>query len=201
MTNFEIVSKYKDAGVSLPVRGTARSAGYDLAAAADIVIPPYMDLIAKLAGRHVPEEGYISLDKMAALTKSIGAKPSLITTGLKCQLEDNEYLELVSRSSSPLKYWLICANSVGIIDADYYNNPDNEGEIFFQVINLSPMPIKISKGEKICQGIIRTYGKTDNDRFAATERVGGFGSTSGTVFYGDPNEAMQPAETASQSAT
>jgi dUTP pyrophosphatase len=60
---------------------------------------------------------------------------------LKCALDPNTYLELSVRSSTPLKYWLFMANSVGIIDADYYNNIDNEGEIFFQLINLSPYPI------------------------------------------------------------
>jgi dUTP pyrophosphatase len=51
------------------------------------------------------------------------------------------------RSSTPLKYWLIMANGVGIIDADYYNNPSNEGEIFLQFINLGPYPVLIQKGE------------------------------------------------------
>lgn len=69
------------------------------------------------------------------------------------------------------------ANGVGIIDADYYNNPDNEGEIFFQIYNLSPFNIKIQKGEAIGQGIILPYGITEDDS-ALGERTGGFGSTS-----------------------
>lgn len=69
------------------------------------------------------------------------------------------------------------ANGVGIIDADYYNNPDNEGEIFFQLFNLSPFNIQIKKGEAIGQGIILPYGVIDNDA-ASGERLGGFGSTS-----------------------
>jgi dUTP pyrophosphatase len=73
---------------------------------------------------------------------------------------------------------LILANSVGIIDADYYNNPDNEGEIFFQVINLSPFPIQLKKGDIIGQGIIKKYCVVDADE-ASGERMGGFGSTSG----------------------
>lgn len=63
-----------------------------------------------------------------------------------------------------------------IIDADYYNNPDNEGEIFLQLINLSPYPIKIQKGEYIGQGIIKPYLTIEDDK-AEGERVGGFGST------------------------
>lgn len=68
------------------------------------------------------------------------------------------------------------ANAVGIIDADYYNNPDNEGEIFFQLINFSPIPIIIQKGDYIGQGIIKKYIKTEDD-VAEKERIGGFGSS------------------------
>jgi dUTP pyrophosphatase len=82
------------------------------------------------------------------------------------------------RSSSPLKYWIILANSVGIIDADYYNNPDNEGHIYFQVINLTPFPIQLHKGDIIGQGIIHKYEVTEDD-VASGERKGGFGSTNG----------------------
>jgi len=65
---------------------------------------------------------------------------------------------------------------VGIIDADYYNNPDNEGEIFFQIINLSPVPIYLKAGDRIGQGIIHKYEKTVDDEVTET-RTGGFGST------------------------
>ena len=64
-----------------------------------------------------------------------------------------------------------------IIDADYYNNKDNEGEIFFQLINLSPYTIQIKKGDKIGQGIFLPYYKTDDD-VAEGQRKGGLGSTS-----------------------
>lgn len=64
-----------------------------------------------------------------------------------------------------------------IIDADYYNNKDNEGEIFFQLINLSPFPIILHKGDIIGQGIIKSYEKIDEDN-SINERKGGFGSTS-----------------------
>ena len=63
-----------------------------------------------------------------------------------------------------------------IIDADYYNNPDNDGEIFFQIINFSPYDIVLEKGEKIGQGIIHQYLTTYDDN-AIGERIGGFGST------------------------
>ena len=118
----------------------------------------------------------MTLDDMAAFTKKMKTKPTLVPTGIKCQMADDEYLELSVRSSCPLKHWLILANSVGIIDSDYYNNPDNEGHIMFQVINLSPSPIKLQKGDRIGQGIIKKYIITEDDA-AVGERLGGFGST------------------------
>ena len=87
------------------------------------------------------------------------------------------YLELSVRSSCPLKYWLILANGVGIIDADYYGNESNDGEIFFQMINLFPYDIVVKKGDIIGQGIIKPYFTVENDTACGT-RIGGFGSTS-----------------------
>jgi dUTP pyrophosphatase len=81
------------------------------------------------------------------------------------------------RSSLPLKHWLILANGVGIIDADYYNNPDNEGHIYFQIINLLPFDVVIKKGECFGQGILIPYSTTENDNGSDTVRSGGFGST------------------------
>ena len=87
------------------------------------------------------------------------------------------YLQLQVRSSLPLKHWLVLANGVGIIDRDYYNNPDNEGHIYFQLINLSPRDILLKKGDKIGQGIFLYYGTVSEDSPVKTERTGGFGST------------------------
>ena len=86
---------------------------------------------------------------MAEITKAINYRPTLVSTGVKCKLDPGTFLQLSIRSSTPLKYWIVLGNAVGIIDADYYNNPDNEGEIFLQVYNLSPFHIQIKKGEII----------------------------------------------------
>ena len=170
---FERVSKYPDA--VLPVRKTAKSAGYDFTVAEDIVIPAYKNLLNRFPTRYFDS---ISLEDMGNMTKNLKTKPTLVPTGIKCELNDNTYLELSVRSSCPLKYWLILANGVGIIDADYYNNPENEGEIFFQLINMSPFPIILKKGDAIGQGIIKQY-LTTNDDAACGLRSGGFGSTNG----------------------
>lgn len=187
MVKFEKVSRFVDTDLDMPKRGTAASAGYDFVVAKDVVIPPIDFLIDKIRDegmsgknpRHEDYYGFVnpySLEEIAAVTKKLKAKPTLVSTGMKCHLEPGTYLELSVRSSTPLKHWLICANSVGIIDADYCDNPDNEGEIFFQLINLSPFAIKLKKGDKIGQGIIKTYGVTDDDK-ADGKRLGGFGST------------------------
>ena len=178
MAHFEKVSKYADVDLAMPVRKTSQSAGYDMVAAEDYVIPslPLMCEEAKLLWP-VEVDEYVSLEQMADFTKKIGFKPTLVSTGMKCKLDPGSWLQLSVRSSSPLKYWLMLGNGIGIIDADYYNNPDNEGEIFFQIYNLSPFNIQIKKGDTIGQATILPYGITSDD-VVMGERTGGFGSTS-----------------------
>lgn len=194
---FEKVSRFKSVDFEMPKRKTAGSAGYDFVVAEDIVVPSYNSLMAHIEydlafnRKDIEREGeiytyinekefredYYSLDNIAKITKENRAKPTLVSTGVKAYMPENSYLELSVRSSCPLKYWLIMANGVGIIDSDYADNPDNEGEIFFQIINLSPVPIILRKGDVIGQGIFKPYFRTDNDKVTA-ERTGGFGSTS-----------------------
>lgn len=177
MNKFEKVSRFNNIDINLPVRKTKYSAGYDFEVAEDIEIQPYRILRNKI-GKHYYENSKktYTLEEVSKITKDLKAKPTLVPTGVKCKLEPDEYLQLSVRSSCPLKYWLILANGIGIIDADYYNNPDNEGEIFFQIINLSPMPILLKKGDIIGQGVILKYGLTDDD-LVEKLRIGGFGST------------------------
>lgn len=173
-TYFEKISKYENEDLPTPMRSTLFSAGYDLAAAEDIVIPPYSEL-TRNAGAPFNSNTAYTLTEMAEMTKK-SLRPTLIPTGYKCRINGDQYIQLSIRSSSPLKYWLVLGNGVGIIDADYYNNPDNEGHIFFQVINLSPYPIQIRKGDIIGQAIVMNYNTLDVD-LAGGMRGGGFGST------------------------
>ena len=178
MAIFEKVSKYADADIAMPIRKTAQAAGYDMVAAEDYVIPSVWHMCAESVDLWpVPADEFIPMDMMAKFTKETGFKPTLVSTGVKCKLDPGTFLQLSVRSSSPLKYWLMLANGVGIIDADYYDNADNEGEIFFQIYNLSPFNIQIKKGEAIGQGIILPYLTTEDD-IVTGERTGGFGSTS-----------------------
>ena len=177
MAKFEKVSRYADKDIPMPVRKTAESAGYDFVAAEDYIIPSIFNLAAEATDMwKVEDDEYVTLEQMGKFTKQTNYKPTLVSTGMKCKLDHGSFLQLSVRSSSPLKYWLMLGNGVGIIDADYYNNPDNEGEIFFQIYNLSPFNIQIKEGEAIGQGVILPYGVTEDD-VVMGERTGGFGST------------------------
>lgn len=177
MIKFEKVSRFEDEDIKMPERATANAAGYDMAAAENVLIPPYYQSVTEMCKNGFLENSVFTLDAMKKMTDKPGARPILVSTGVKCKLPMDKYLELSVRSSTPLKYWLILANGVGIIDADYYNCEANEGEIFFQLINLSPYPIQIKKGDIIGQGIIKKYYKTSDDTQFNKTRAGGFGST------------------------
>ncbi len=146
---FEIAKGFENSNINLPVRKTKYSAGYDVEAAEDCIIPSF-------------EKGCV---------------PTLIKTGLKAYMPEDEYLMLCNRSSNPKKKGLILANSIGVVDADYYENPDNDGHIMFAFYNIKSEPVEIKKGECIGQAIFQKYYVTDND-VAEGERKGGFGSTS-----------------------
>lgn len=130
MIKFEIVSKYADAGLSLPERKTAKSAGYDFEVAEDIIIPSYESSMEQLWAVQDAEldarfKGSMSVElldeimrpktlaEVAELTKKTSLRPTLVPTGIKCEMPEGFYLELSVRSSCPLKYWLILANGVG----------------------------------------------------------------------------------------
>lgn len=100
----------------------------------------------------------------------------LIPTGIKVYMDENEWLGIYIRSSIAVKYGIVLANSVAVIDSDYYNNPDNEGHIMIALMNTSEMPYTVKKGDRIAQGIFHQYYKVDNDS-ADDDRIGGIGST------------------------
>ena len=147
MRKFEIAKGWEDKNINLPVRKTARAAGYDIEAAEDIIIPKYEP----------------------------GIKPTLIPTGLKAYCEEDECFLLLNRSSGPKKGFLM-ANSVGLIDSDYYGNPDNDGHFYFSYFNCSDHDIEVKKGDVIGQVVFTKFLTVENDN-ATGNRQGGFGST------------------------
>ena len=146
---FEIAKGFENKEINLPIRKTKYSAGYDIEAAEDCVVPAFKP----------------------------GQTPTLVKTGLKAYMQDDEYLMLCNRSSNPKKKGLILANSVGIVDKDYYENPDNDGHIMFAFFNVKAEDTIIKKGDVIGQAIFQKYLIVDNDN-AEGDRIGGFGSTS-----------------------
>ena len=99
----------------------------------------------------------------------------LIWIGIKAKMEKDEVLMLFPRSSMG-RLGVRFGNTVGIVDSDYYTNPGNEGEIALDFVNDGNLPWKVSRGDKIGQGIFTKYLVTDDDNVTA-ERTGGFGST------------------------
>ena len=145
---FEIEKGFENKGINIPYRKTKYSAGYDIEAAEDTVIPSFKK----------------------------GMAPTLVKTGLKAYMQDDEVLMLYNRSSNPKKKGLILANSVGVVDKDYYGNTDNDGHFMFAFYNIKDEDVFIKKGEAIGQAIFQKYFVTDDDN-AEGIRDGGFGST------------------------
>ena len=99
-----------------------------------------------------------------------------IPTGIKVCMNDDEYLAILVRSSMGFKYNIRLCNQVGIVDSDYYNNPDNEGHIFIKIKNEGDQVLSIKQGDRFAQGIFNKFLLTDDDS-ADKDRIGGFGST------------------------
>ncbi|KRM18292.1 dUTP diphosphatase [Ligilactobacillus hayakitensis DSM 18933 = JCM 14209] len=172
---FEIVTKYQNDGIKLPIRMTKNAAGYDFFAREDFLIPSIWKLNFLKILQLIRKQKQYSNDEL--LTAKSVLKPFLVPTGIKAYMQEDEFLLLVNRSSGPLKRQLILPNGVGIVDADYYNNPSNEGELFFQLINFGITDQLIKKGERIGQGIFMPYLIADDEQSPINERTGGFGSS------------------------
>lgn len=177
MRSFEFARKVENGVViadkafpeaQLPEYQTKRSAGADFFCAEEVVIPSIWSMLFSSLGKIISKRSL-----MAAI------KPTLVHTGVKAYMEEDEDLDLYNRSSNPGKFGLILANSVGIVDADYADNPDNDGEIMFAFFNIKPWDVTIKVGYRVGQGIFRKVLRpTKGLRVKDTDRQGGFGSTS-----------------------
>ena len=146
MRKFEIAKGFEDSGVVIPQRKTSKSAGYDIAALTD-------------------EDVYLSPGQSVNLA-----------TGLKACMEDDEVMLLFIRSSLGIKKGITLSNSCAVIDADYYNNPDNDGHFILNVINTSNEVQCIPARSRVAQAVFVKYLTVDDDN-ATGERIGGIGST------------------------
>ena len=152
MIKFEVVERFINSAfkIQLPKRQTKYAAAYDFCAAQSISIPPLKD--------------------------KTDTKPTLIPTGIKIKMPGDICLIINNRSSGP-KRGLVLANGVGIIDADYYNNEDNDGEIFFAFYNINDTTTFIQQGERIGQGYFQQVIYCDDDKPEGRKRESGYGST------------------------
>lgn len=143
----ELIEGYYD-NIKLPRRATSGSAGYDF---------------------FLPFDISIGVNYNNATVK--------IPTGIRCRMADGWVLCELPRSGYGFKYGIHMANTIGVIDADYYYS-DNEGHIFIKLVNDSVLsqPIDFNVGDAFCQGIFFPFGITVEDD-ADGIRNGGFGST------------------------
>lgn len=144
---FEIVEKFKDLGLKIEIP-TRKTTG---SAGYDIRIIS--------GGKIEPGE-----------TK-------VFDTGLKVSIEDGYFLSLNVRSSVGIKMNLMLANTVGVIDSDYYNNDKNEGHIMVALTNFGSRAQWVQDGERVVQGIFIKYGTTIDEVGPKEKRIGGIGST------------------------
>ena len=146
---FEIAKGFEDKEINLPTRKTKFAAAYDVEAAEDVIIPSFKK----------------------------GIKPTIVKTGIKAYMQDDEVLILADRSSNPGKKGIVLANSIGVIDKDYYGNSSNDGHIMFAFFNITNEDIQIKKGDCIGQCMFKKYLLADDDISSDIQRIGGFGST------------------------
>ena len=171
----------------LPEYATKCSAGADFFCAEEVVIPSILNEVIKqgLVNKSKDATGWdaifaanqeLTWDKIFSAER-ISIKPTLVHTGIKACMEEDEVLHLYNRSSNPTRLGLALANGVGVVDADYYNNPVNDGEIMFAFYNLSNHDVTLHVGDKLGQGVFEKYLRPENAVILDEERNGGFGST------------------------
>lgn len=128
----------------------------------------------KLPTRSDPRSAGYDFYSPIDITIQPGEK-QLIWTDIKAYMLPDEVLKLYVRSSMG-KYPVVIANGTGIIDSSYFENANNDGNIGFNLLNLSNKPYEIHIGDRIGQGVFGKYLVTDDDN-ATGERAGGFGSS------------------------
>lgn len=151
--------------IQLPKRSTSGAAGYDFFCPIPVTIRPKYQVYG---GVTFQSKAYVEM-------------PTLIPTGIRCKMEEGYVLKLFPRGSSGIKKGLILANTVGIVDADYYN-AKNEGHIHLAFNNFGYEPYFVEVNERIVQGIFEEFFVTyDDEENTKAERIGWCGSTDKVV--------------------
>ncbi len=99
-----------------------------------------------------------------------------IWSNIKAYMQDEEVLLIYTRSSIGIKKGLTLANGTGVIDADYYDNENNEGNIGICLVNNNDIDIVLEESERIAQGVFMPYLISDNGN-SDVSRTGGIGSS------------------------
>lgn len=162
---FEVCKGYEDKDIILPTRSTKNSVGYDIHAPEDIVIPSIWKTVFENVKRF-----------MSGSAEYLDILPTKVLTGVKAYFKEDEVMIIANRSSGPSKMGLVLANSIGIFECDYYNNPSNDGNIIYQFYNFFPRDLHIKKGDRIGQAYFQNFLIADGDK-AEGVRQGGIGST------------------------
>lgn len=169
---FKVAKGYEDKEINLPKRQTIHAAGYDFESAEDVQIP-------SIWGNFINALIYMNkYDSILSGFREELFKPTMVKTGVKAYMQEDEGLFLFNRSGNFKKKGLLLTNGVGVIDQDYYENQENDGDIMFQFINLGIKTAIIKKGERIGQGVFQQFLKTDDDEPVERIREGGHGHTS-----------------------
>ncbi|MGI6787182.1 MAG: dUTP diphosphatase [Acholeplasmataceae bacterium] len=141
------------------------------------VIKEYLDKEIKIPERATKNSAGYDLSS----AEDVLIKPKeivLIKTGLKVSIPEGEVLLVFPRSSLAMKRGLMMSNGVGVVDSDYYNNPNNEGHLMIPLYNFTDQEVLVKKGERVSQGIFVKYGITIDDEVSNNNhRTGGFGSS------------------------
>ena len=116
----------------------------------------------KLPKRGTKSAGGYDFFLIEDLTISPG-EIKIVPTGIKSYFMSDEVLLLLVRSKTGFKYNIRLCNQVGLIDADYYNNEDNEGHIFYAIQNEGKEEKTFKKGETLIQGMFIKYLTIDNE--------------------------------------
>lgn len=191
VVNKEVVKEPDENGVmrevlaypnaQLPEYQTLNSAGADFFCAEEVVIPSIWSAVAYTLV--ATAKGFISnwISQASEYDEGSVSKvfsPTMVHTGIKSNMGQNEVLKLFNRSSNPKNLGLVIANGVGIVDADYYNCCKNDGEILFAFYNFKPWSVTINVGDRVGQGVFETYLRpTIGLRVKDAIRTGGHGST------------------------
>lgn len=155
--------------IKLPERSTSGSAGYDFFSPIGAVLASFRADIEQCRDDFTEEMHDIVNLKRDEI---------IIPTGIKAQIDPHWVLILAPRSGQGFNYGVALANTIGVIDEDYYNNEKNEGHIMVKLTSTSTEfdELYIRRGKAFCQGIFLPYGLTDDDK-ATAKRTGGLGST------------------------